>query len=267
LPAQPGAVVWQGQIAPDAAFERILREQTSAAPQLNFGDLPDGRYTLRVRAADARGLHGQDALHAFELDARPFPPLVAGPGARVRAPRPVLQWTPVVGAEAYRVELARDAGFADPVLATRTTDSRQQPVTDLVPGTYYWRVASIDSDGPGPFAPPQRVVYDPLPDAPELAQAAPLFADGGLALALPPPPAGLHYELVLSADAERQQVIWQGTSRDGQMRAERVERVDHHLGARLVEADGTAGPWATRVIGAPPPPRWPALLFLLPLLL
>lgn len=267
LPPQAGAVAWQGQIAPDATFERILLEQTSTAPQLGFGDMPDGHYTLRVRAADARGLHGQDALHVFEVDARPFAPLVVGPGARVRVPRPVLQWSPVVGADAYRVELARDGGFAEPLLATHTTDSRQQPEVDLAPGTYYWRVASVDADGPGPFAPPQRFAYDPLPGAPQLAQAAPLFADGGLALALPPPPAGLHYELVLSTDAERREIVWQGTSADGQMRAARVDRAEHYLAARLVEADGTAGPWATRVIEAPPPPRWPVLLLLLPLLL
>lgn len=267
LPAQRGAVTWLGQIAPDAGFERILLEQTAAAPQLMFGDLPDGHYTLRVRAADDKGLHGWDALHAFELDARPFPPLVVGPGTRVRTPRPVLQWSPVIGAQAYRVELARDVAFAERLLASRTSDGRQQPDTDLAPGTYHWRVASIDADGQGPFAPPQRFIYDPLPGAPDLAQSAPLFADGGLALALPPPPAGLHYELVLSTDAERRQVAWQGTSADGQLRVARIAAADHYLAARLVEADGTAGPWATRVIEAPPPPRWPALLFLLPLLL
>ncbi len=267
LPAQAGAVAWQGQIAPDAMFERILLEQANTAPHLSFSDLPDGHYTLRVRASDALGLHGMDAMHAFELDARPFAPLAVAPGARVRAPRPVLQWSPVVGADAYRVELGRDAGFAEPLLATRTTDSRQQPEKDLQPGAYYWRVASVDTDGPGPFMPPQRFVYDPLPGAPELAQAAPLFADGGLTLALPPPPAGLLYELVLFTDAERREIVWQGTSADGQMRAARVERVDHYLAARLVETDGTAGPWATRVIEAPPAPRWPVLLLLLPLLL
>lgn len=267
LPTQAGAAAWQGQIASDAAFERILLERTNTAPELAFGDLPDGRYALRVRAADAQGLHGQDALHAFELDARPFPPLVVGPGARVRTPRPVLQWSPVIGAQAYRVELARDADFAAPLLATRTVASRQPLQADLAPGAYHWRVASLDADGPGPFAPVQRFVYDPVPDAPELAQAAPHFTDGDLVLALPPPPVGLHYELVLSTDGERREVVWEGTSGDGRMRAARIERVDHHLAARLVEADGTAGPWATRVIEAPPPPRWPALLFLLPLLL
>lgn len=268
IPDLPGAEAWHGQIAPDARFERIVLEQTATAPKLSFGDLPDGLYTLRVRGADAQGLHGRDALHAFELDARPFPPLVVGPGARVRTSRPALQWSPVVGAHAYRVELARDVGFTEPLQAQRTADSRFAPDVELAPGAYHWRVASIDADGQGPFAPAQRFVFDPLPGAPDLAQAAaPAFDQGSLALTLPPPPAGLRYELVLSTDAERQAVVWQGTSADGQMRASPVKTENHYLAARLVEADGTAGPWATRLIEAPPPPRWPALLMLVPLLL
>jgi len=69
LPTQSGAVSWLGQIAEDAQFEKLLLEASSARPQLSFGDLPDGRYMLRVRAADEQGLQGRDAIHAFELDA------------------------------------------------------------------------------------------------------------------------------------------------------------------------------------------------------
>lgn len=268
MPGLSGAMSWHGQIAPDGRFERILLEQTGTVPKLSFGDLPDGHYVLRVRAGDALGLHGEDALHAFELDARPFPPLVVGPGARVRTSRPALQWSPVVGAQAYRVELARDPGFAEPLHGQRTADSRFVPDVALAPGVYHWRVASIDVDGQGPFAPPQRFIYDPLPGAPDLGQAAaPVFEQGGLALSLPSPPAGLYYELVLSTDAERHAVVWQGQSTDGRLRASPVKMAHHYLAARLVEADGTAGPWATRLIEAPPSPRWPALLLLVPLFL
>ena len=136
----------------------------------------------------------------------------------------------------------------------------------MTPGAYHWRVASIEADEQGPFSPPQRFVYDPLPGAPELGQAAPAFAQNGLKLDLPRPPAGLHYELVLARDAERTRIAWQGSSRDGQLHASPLEPATYYLAARLVEADGTAGPYATRVIEAPPRLRWEALLLLLPLL-
>lgn len=267
LSAQPGAVSWLGQIAEDMQFEKLLLEATSATPQLSFGDLPDGRYILRVRAADKQGLQGRDAIHAFELDARPFAPLLTAPGTRVRTALPEWQWSGVVGASGYQIQIARDAGFSDLVQSEHIADPRLKASKELKPGGYFWRVASVDASGQGPFSPFQRLTYDPLPGAPELNQAAPTFADDALTLALPAPPAGLQYELVLSRDADRKQVVWKGLSPDGKLKASPVEPATYFLAARLVEADGTAGPYATRVIEAPPSRFRPEfLLLLLPLL-
>lgn len=267
LPAQPGAVSWLGQIAEDMQFEKLLLEASSDTPKLSFGDLPDGRYLLRVRAADKQGLQGRDAIHAFELDARPFSPLLTAPGTRVRTALPEWQWSRVVGASSYQIHVARDADFSDPVESEHTADPRLKASRELKPGGYYWRVASVDASGQGPFSAPQRFSYDPLPGAPELSQTAPTFADNALTLALTAPPAGLQYELVLSSDVERKQVVWKGLSLDGKLKATPVEPAAYFLAARLVEADGTAGPYATRVIEAPPSRfRWEFLLLLLPLL-
>jgi hypothetical protein len=76
----------------------------------------------------------------------------------------------------------------------------------------------------------------------------------------------LQYDLVLSRDAERKAVVWQGSSPDGRMHATGVKPAAVYLAARLVEADGTAGPYATRLIEAPPRFHWEWLLLLLPLL-
>ena len=266
LPALPGAVTWLGQIAADAQFEQLLLQQSSTTPQLSFADLPDGHYVLRVRAADVLGLQGQDAQHEFELDARPFAPLLIEPGTRVRNSTPAIKWSAVVGANAYHAQLAQDAGFSNLLIDERTSDTSLLPTKALAPGEYYWRVASIESDEQGPYSPPQRFAYDPLPGAPEINQAAPVFEKNSLTLALPAPPAGLHYELVLARDAERKQIVWQGKSGDGQLSASPIDPVNYYLAARLVESDGTAGPFATRVIEAPPRTHWEALLLLLPLL-
>lgn len=266
LPPLPGAVRWIGQIAPDARFEQVLLEKESDAPPLRFADLPDGDYVLRVRAADAQGLQGRDAVHAFTVDARPFPPFPTGPGARVRQATPALQWSAVAGSDAYRLQLARTADFAAPLADVRDAAIQWQPPRPLDPGEYYWRVASIAGDDVGPFSAPQRFVFDPLPGAPAVNDAAPVFADGALAMTLPPPPPGLRYELQVSSDAERTRILWQGESRDGVMRAAPVAAEPVYLAARLVEADGAAGPFVVRRLDAPPPARWPLLLFLLPFL-
>ncbi|MEW6119612.1 MAG: FecR domain-containing protein [Pseudomonadota bacterium] len=266
LPALAGATQWIGQIAPDDRFEQVLLEKSDDAPRLSFADLPDGDYTLRVRVADVLGLQGRDALHAFTLDARPFAPLPAAPDARVRTARPTLQWSAVSGSEAYRIELARDAGFAGKIVAARTDRTQWRVDAPLAPGPYHWRVASIAGTDTGPFSPAQRFIYDPLPDAPDVNGAAPAFAGDALALQLPAPPAGLRYELVVSSDEAAAHVLWRGESRDGTVRAAPLKPQTVYLAARLVEADGAAGPFATRRIDAPPRQHWELLLLLLPLL-
>lgn len=267
VPRMPGAVSWIGQIAADAQFDQLLLENTSTMPQLSFADLPDGRYVLRVRATDAQGLQGRDAMHAFELDARPFAPLLHAPGTRVRTGQPDMQWSGVVGARGYRLQIARDTAFADNVLDHTVADPHLTLAGALAPGHYHWRVATVDATGQGPFAPSQQFDYDPLPGAPDLNQSAPVFSDDTLALVMPPPPPGLQYALVLSRDPERQQVVWTGTRPDGAVRMAPVKAGKYYFSARLVEADGTSGPYATRVIEAPPARfQWQYLLLLLPAL-
>ncbi|MFO7543135.1 MAG: FecR domain-containing protein [Thiobacillus sp.] len=268
LPPLSGAVGWLGQVAADATFEQILLENTSSTQHLSFADLPDGRYVLRLRAADALGLQGRDAEHAFEVDARPFAPLLTAPGARVRSAQPELQWAAVVGSNAYQVQVARDVAFSDRVLNQRTVETHLVPAQALASGQYYWRVANIEAGEQGPFSQPQGFTYDPLPGPPDINQAAPVFTKDALTLILPPPPAGLNYELVLARDAERKQVVWQGVSSDGRIQAAPVDpKSNHYLAARLVEADGSAGPYVTRVVEAlPARTQWGWLLLLLPLL-
>lgn len=53
---------------------------------------------------------------------------------------------------------------------------------------------------------------------------------------MPAPRTGLQYELVLSRDAKRKQVVWKGVSPDGKLQASPVEPDKHFLASRLVEA-------------------------------
>lgn len=264
-PAQPGAVAWLTQIAPDARFDTVLQETRADSPRARFADLPDGSYAMRVRAIDAQGLQGHDALHRFVLNARPFAPLLTAPGVRVREARPTLAWSEVVGADAYRVQVQRDGG--EPVAEFSGAATRWQPAQPLAPGAYTWRVASVAGDETGPYSPARALVYDPLPAAPDMAGTDAVFAEGALAVQLPPPPAGLRYDVRVSADAAQTAVLWQGTTADGKVRAAPLAAQPVFVGARLVEADGTAGPFAVRRVEPPPRPFWEPLLVLLPLLL
>ena len=59
----------------------------------------------------------------------------------------VFRWTPVPGAQSYRLEISRDAGFfdlAEERLTGARTDAR---ITGLEPGTYFWRVSALSPSG------------------------------------------------------------------------------------------------------------------------
>ena len=263
-PDQGGAKTWVAQIAPNAEFVDILAERRGDVPKISVGDLPDGHYQLRVRAADGLGLQGHDAVHAFEVDARPFPPTPFAPGQRVRVPSPTFTWSGVVDADRYLFQLARDADFTSGRIESADAATAFTPAAPLEPGDYHWRVASVAQGETGPFSPAQALRYDPLPAAPELSQSPLAIAGGQVKLGLSPPAAGMVYDAVLSADASRAAPVWQGESRDGALVMPRPAAGAWVLSVRARELDGDPGPWAARTLEVPASP-WPLLL--LPLLL
>ena len=165
---QPAVVAYRAQVAAaaDPAFERVLQDVRSTGAELRLVDLPDGDYRIRVRAEDAQGLQGRDALHLFTLKARPEPPLPSGPGPKavVSGARLDLAWTSVDEARSYRLQLARDEAMREPIQDQRTLAGTAWSVDALAPGVYFWRLASERSaTDQGPFGPVQRVELRALP--------------------------------------------------------------------------------------------------------
>ena len=94
MPEQNGAVAWLGKVSIDSTFNSIAAENISQGTQLSFNDLADGKYFLKVRAKDDKGIEGYDAMHAFELNARPFAPKASAPAQATTIARHVLQVSP-----------------------------------------------------------------------------------------------------------------------------------------------------------------------------
>lgn len=165
---QPAVVAYRAQVAAaaDPAFERVLQDVRSTGAELRLVDLPNGDYRIRVRAEDAQGLQGRDALHLFTLKARPEPPLPTGPGPKavVSGARLDLAWASVDEARSYRLQLARDEAMREPLRDQRALAGTAWSVDALAPGVYFWRLASERSDtDQGPFGPVQRVELRALP--------------------------------------------------------------------------------------------------------
>lgn len=269
LPRHAGALEWHGQVANDTTFERILLGKSLHGDSLTFADLPNGDYVLRLRAIDANGLQGLDALHAFTVFARPFSPGLNRPGdaATIRTATPALAWGDVVDVARYHIQLAASADFASPLYDEIVDQVGWQVPEELPAGTLYWRAASITVDGQqGPWA-TAAFAYKPGPGAVDLGRAALLIEDERLSLKLEMPPEGLFYEAVLSADQQMAPALARISSGDGMLELPRPDSGTYYLGVRLVDrSDNTPGPMSIQKVEIPPSRLWLLLLLLLPAL-
>jgi len=69
-------------------------------------------------------------------------------GATVESNPPALAWLPEPGADAYAVQLARDAEFTgDVITVSKTPYVLYTHTSTLAPGTWWWRYACVDEKG------------------------------------------------------------------------------------------------------------------------
>ncbi len=177
VPPLPGARAYQVEVALDADLARTVRDQSFAEPNfsLPLAGLADGRYRLSVRGVDDIGLAGLAGVHTITVKTQPEPPLYQkpAPGGTVSRQRGELRCTAVDGVQAYRIQLAADAAFTQPVIDATGLAECRAPLVGVARGRYFWRAASVrrPAGGPpdqGPFARPQAVVVEDDPRPPEM---------------------------------------------------------------------------------------------------
>lgn len=127
-----------------------------------IADLPDGQYFLHTNAIDQHGLHGHRQTLPFEVAARPFAPFLMAPDRKFQASSSAaqisvpMQWSISGDIDHYRLQVATDNRFAAPLIDQLLTagDGMAQQQVGLQVGTYFWRVASIESQSgkQGPFS-------------------------------------------------------------------------------------------------------------------
>lgn len=142
--AVPGARGYRFQVASDPRFQQMLLEAQTPEPVLRTAALPDGDFHWRVRAQDAQGMEGLDAVGRLHLNARPEPPIPTAPGndGRLRSDTLELSWTQHPDGTAYRLQLARDASFSAPLLIDESLTGNQVS-RPWPPGRYHWRLATV----------------------------------------------------------------------------------------------------------------------------
>lgn len=147
-----GAVAYRAVIARDPEQTEILSYQLSQTPATLCGD-EDGTYTLAVQSVDALGLSGPSVARPFTVRLHPEAPYMIQPakGKPYRSGETVFAWASVAEAATYDLEAAAASDFAQPVVRQHGPEVRvTQP---LRPGTWWWRVRSVDKDGKtGPWS-------------------------------------------------------------------------------------------------------------------
>lgn len=147
------------RIARDGTFREVLRDGMFPGRAVKFAALDDGDYTLGVRSVDTDGLAGAEASRSIRIHARPVPPLYQSPapGARVTSEAAQLVCSEVAGTEVH-LQVSSRADFSQPEIDQPGLSRCRLGLATLPLGDYYWRVATVQTPGPGqgPFAAPQR---------------------------------------------------------------------------------------------------------------
>ncbi|MBK9085982.1 MAG: FecR domain-containing protein [Sterolibacteriaceae bacterium] len=242
IPPLAGASAYRTQIATDASFAALLFDQTAPLPVARVRDLPDGEYQLRVRGIDDAGFEGYDARHGLVIDARPEPPFLIAPpdDAGLGEARPSFKWTGRQTGSRYRFQLAQNPSFAQPLVDRPDVDGDGITVAeDMLPGTYYWRVAASNAhEGQGPFSPAQHLRR--LPGAPAIEL---LHTDQKPAIRWRPGGPDERFQLQVARDPSFAEPLVDMTMASPEQALPALEGGSYNLRARTIAGDGYVGEW------------------------
>lgn len=246
VPEMKGAVAWVAKVATDADFNQVVTEGEFTSNKLTFSDVPDGTLYLNLRAKDHNGIVGYEAVHAFNLNARPFQPEIppSEVDMLVREPQPTLEWRAVADAKQYTVEVAADEAFKQIVEMKQIGGLAVKLDKPLAPGKYYWRVSSIaQADNgeleKGPASKVNRLSYQPAPMVPDISQLTVNIERNRVFVRTLPPLDGLSYHASLDNPFNKQTNVWQGSELGGEFDFLLREYGKQTLYIRHVDNDGT----------------------------
>jgi hypothetical protein len=244
-PQMDNAVGWRAQVASDPGFQNILLDTSGDKTEATWQtDLPDGQYFLRVRAIDAAGLEGLNGDHPFELDARPLPPELSEPAANGRAYQEdvTFAWAASQDAQGYLLQIASTAEFPAATTIEHKLGSVVRDTVQLKAGHYFWRMASIDGNGPHGWSPVRTVLVRPLPVAPQgVAKANGDSGEAGFTWQAVDGATQYDFELARNADFADAEVKQRLSATRTSVK---IKPGKHFWRIRGVEADGQAGAWS-----------------------
>lgn len=243
-PAIDGAARYRVQASDRRDFNTLLIDLEVDAPQIRLPVLAGGDYFLRVRGIDAQGLEGRDATAAFHIENLP-PPYAIAPAADsvLRDSRIVLSWTQAPGADAYRYQVADNASFDSPLIDAGVAATRAELPKALAPGTYFWRVGSIDTEGKqGPYGDALAFELRPLAEAGQIDSEIPKSASRAVTFRWRAGPPGQRYRFQLSRSADFSSPKIDEMVSEAEITVPKLGSGTWYLRAQAIGEDGFEGP-------------------------
>lgn len=145
-----GAASYRLLLARDAGFIDIFAEartQTTTRewPTADFGQVENGTYFVRLTAIDPGGLEGFPNDYSFDRDLNTLDAAAPSDSREGKHRKFLFRWSAAGdGVRNYRFQLFSDAeAKTAPVVDQPGLTEPQLTLTDLPPGSYFWRVAAV----------------------------------------------------------------------------------------------------------------------------
>ena len=231
------------RIARDSTFREVLRDGVFPGRAVKFAALDDGDYMLGVRSVDTDGLAGAEANRSIRVHARPVPPLYQSPApdGRVTSEAAQLVCSEVAGTEVH-LQVSSRADFSQPEIDQPRLSRCQLGLATLPLGDYYWRVASVQTPGPGhgPFAAPQRfsLIATPKVGTLDVADAGDTPTLSWSAVA------GYSFHGQIAKDEAFQQIVLETDLNAPRWTINGIARGAYYVRLRAHDASGAEGPYS-----------------------
>ena len=243
----PMASGYRVQIEREKLAGAIFDEGLFRSPEASFPDLPDGRYAMRVRAIDANGLEGYNAVRDVIVKARPEPPFLQSPEDKitVRGDRPQFKWAKVAEAAQYHFQLARDAAMSVKLFDEGASQSNEfMAAKPLKPGEYFWRVASRRASGDlGPFGDIQQFTLKAIPIAD--GNAKPALDEKLLSLQWKGGSPGQTFQLQLARNRAFSPLLKEEKLTASKIELQRPVGGVIYMRVKVIDSDGYEGPYGS----------------------
>jgi hypothetical protein len=126
-------------ISGDAGFVEQLADQVITGTTARFDDLSNGNYFVRARAISANGIQGNPVTYTFK---RRLNGVSAQAGKELDGY--AFKWqSSGEGVSKFHFQLYQGAASGTAIVDEPAISTQQIILSDLIPGTYYWRVGSV----------------------------------------------------------------------------------------------------------------------------